>query len=120
MGGGGDAESEDKNEDEDEDNYEGKEYYNYKDNSTIDDLWYKLQCDAVFASSPRILHNNTTWIYLCLVYKRNIGANNSTLSSSTLSLGGDNGFDVPHQKVQVERKVQGIVADEIIREGLWI
>ena len=37
-------------EDENKDNYDYKDDYNYQDNSTIDNLWYKLQCDDVFAS----------------------------------------------------------------------
>ena len=44
----------------DEDDCEGKDNYDYQGNSTIDDLWYKLQGDDVFASGPRPLHNHTT------------------------------------------------------------
>ena len=83
-GGGGDAEVEDKEEDKDE----GKDYYDYQDNSTTDGLWYKLQCDNVFAPGPRPLHNHITWIDLCLAYNRIVGAKHSTLSSSTSSLRG--------------------------------
>ena len=83
-------------EEEDEGNYEGKDNYDYQDNSTIDGLWYKLQCDDVFSSVPRPLHNHTTWIDLCLAYDRTVDAKHSTLSSSTSSLRGDDGFSVPH------------------------
>ena len=87
-------------EEKDEDNYEGKCDYDYHDNSTIDDLWYKLQCYYVFDSGPRTLHNHTTWIYLCLAYGITVGYKNSNLYSSTSSLRGDEGFAVPHQTVQ--------------------
>ena len=43
---------------------EDKDEYDYQDNSTIDERWYKLQCNDVFASSLRPLHNHTTWIDL--------------------------------------------------------
>ena len=101
----------------DDDNYECEDAYDYQDNSTIDGLWYELQCDGVFDSGPIPLHNHTTWIYLCLAYERTVDAKHSTLSSSTSSLWEDDEFTVPHQTVQLEEKGQAIVADEIIRAG---
>ena len=53
-------------------------------------------------------------------YEITIGDNNYTLSSSTSSLQGGGGFDVPRQTVQLEGKGQGIVANELIWEGQWI
>ena len=115
-GGSQDAESEDKYKDK----YEGEYDCDYQDNSTIDVLWYKLQCDDVFAFGTRTLHNPTTWIDLCLVYKRTLGAKHSTLSSSTSSLRGDDGLSAPKLTVQLEVKGQDIVANELIWAGQWI
>ena len=55
-----------------------------------------------------------------MAYERTVGAKHSTLSSSALSLRGDDGFDGPHQTVQLEGKGGGIVSDEPIRVGQWI
>ena len=77
QGGGGvrrDAEAED----EDKDGYKGKDDYDHKDNSKINDLWYELQCEDVFDSGTRPLHNHTILIDLCLDYGRTIGAKNFT------------------------------------------
>ena len=57
---------------------------------------------------------------LHLAYERTVGANHYILSSSPLSLWGGNGFSFPHQIVQVEGKVQVIVAVEPIQAGQWI
>ena len=53
VGGGGIRDTEVK--DEDEDDYEGKDDYDYQENSTIDDLWYEVQCGDLFASGSRTL-----------------------------------------------------------------
>ena len=120
-----DAEAASHTADKDEDYYyyveeEWDEEEKEKDGSTITELWYELECDDIFASGPRPLHNHTTWMDLRLAYERTVGAEKSTLSSSTSSLQGDDGFAVPHRIVQLEGKGRGIVAAEPIRAGQWI
>ena len=105
---------------EDEDDYNCKDKYNYQDNIKIDDLWCELQCDNVFYSGLRPLHNHTMWIYLWISYERTVGAKHYNLSSSHSSLWGDNRFAVPYRTVHLEGKVQGVVADKPIRAGQWI
>ena len=72
----------------------------------------KSSAVIVFYSGPKPLQNHTTWIDLLLAYYRTLGANHSTLSSSSSSL-----QDIPHLTVQLEVKGQGIVADDLILAG---
>lgn len=75
-------------------------------------LWHKYDCDAIF-TSPRPIHNASTWMLLRGAYEATVGYEDSSLPA----VSHEHGFNVPFEAVILPKKGRGIIAADFIPNG---